>query len=352
MLAFYVTKPFLTAIVAGAIVAYLSYPLYEKVLKHIKNKTVAAAFISILIVLLITIPLFSVLGLVTKEAYDTYATLNRHNLGTNMMTVVCKEESGISCKAVKSIIDFLPENDAIKPFASPEAKLDYYLQVTIKKITEFIITNFSKFLASLPSLFLNFFIMMFITYYLLKDGDIVADKIKKILPFKEMHKQQVLEKFHDLTYGTFYGNILVAIIQGFLGALGFYFLGVPSPFLWGFVMIFFALIPYFGTAIIWLPAALNLVFIGYLQNDSSLTISGIVLLAYGTFVISTIDNILKPKLISRKSHLHPVIILLGVLGGLGLFGFIGLILGPFILALLMTFVDIYEKENTGIQKYI
>ena len=351
VLAYFITQPFLTAIVTGAIIAYLSYPLYESALKRIKSKTAAAAVISIFIVLLIIVPLVSVLGLVTAEAYNTYATLDSHNLGTNLMKVACKEQNWLSCKVVKSIANFLPENEQIKSFGSTEAKLDYYIQVTIKKITEFIIKNFSQFLVSLPSLILNFFIMIFIVYYLLKDGDYIASRIKNILPFKEIHKQEIIEKFHDLAYGTFYGNILVAVLQGFLAGIGFYFFGVPSPILWGFVTIFFALLPYFGTAIIWLPAALNLILIGYLQNDSASTINGIILLVYGTLVISTIDNVIKPKLISRKSHLHPVLILLGALGGLSFSGFIGLILGPFILALLITFLDIYETEKGDIQKY-
>jgi len=148
-----------------------------------------------------------------------------------------------------------------------------------------------------------------------------------------------------VTFAVFYGNIFVAIIQGILGGVGFFVLGVESPVLWGFVMILFALIPYFGTAIIWLPAALNLLFKGYLENDASYTARGIILIVYGILVISSIDNILKPRLIGSKAQVHPVLVLLGVLGGLSLFGFIGLILGPVMLALLMTFVDIYEEEK-------
>ena len=351
LLAFYITKPFLAAVITGAVAAYLSYPLYGKILKHAKNNSAAALTVSIFIVLLITVPIIAVLGLVSSEAYDTYTTLNTHNLGTNLIKTACREENWLSCRSLKLIVSILPENEGVKSFGSPEAKLDYYLQVTIKKIAEFIIQNFSKFLVSLPSMLLNFFVMIFVVYYLLKDGVYIATRIKNILPLKELHKQQVIQRFHDLTYGAFYGTIFVAVIQGFLGALGFYFFSIPSPILWGFVMIFFALIPYFGTAVIWLPAALNLILIGYLQNDSSYTINGIALLAYGVLVISTIDNMLKPKIIGAKSGLHPIFVLLGVLGGLSIFGFIGLIIGPVMLALLMTFVDIYEKEKEEIQKY-
>lgn len=340
LLAFFITKPFLPALATGAIIAYLAYPLHEKTLKRVKNKNFASLVISVFVVLIITVPFVSTLGLLSKEAYDTYAKLNQQNLGTNFMKIVCEEETRVSCSIFKSIVSFLPKND-----------LDYYLQITIKKITEFIIINASKFLVSIPSIMLNFFVMIFVVYYLLRDRDAVTSRIKNIMPLKEAEKQEVLNSFHNMIYAVFYGNIAIAILQGILGVIGFVIFGVPSPFLWGFVMMLFALVPYFGTAIIWLPAALNLAFMGYLQNNNSLVIRGILLIVYGVVVISSIDNILKPKLISSKAKVHPILVLVGVLGGLNLFGFIGLILGPVMLALLMTFVDIYEREKHEFEKY-
>lgn len=340
LLAFYITKPFLPALFTGGIIAYLSYPLYKKTLRFIKNKNLASLIVAIFIVLLLIVPLTFVLGLVSKEAYETYVSLSNQNLGTNFLKIVCRDENWLSCRAVNLFIGFLPEDN-----------LDYYLQVTIETITQFIIGNISKFLASVPSILLNFFVTMFVVYYLLKDGEAITERIKNILPLKATHKQDVLQTFHGITYAVFYGNIAVAIIQGIVGSIGFLILGVPSPILWGFVMILFALIPYFGTAIIWLPAALNLIFIGYLQNDNSQFIKGIILVIYGIFVISSIDNLLKPKIIGTKAKVHPILVLLGVLGGLSLFGFIGLILGPLMLALLMTFVGIYEREKSELEKY-
>lgn len=334
------TRPFLPALLTGAIIAYLSYPLYERILGCIKNKNFSSLIVALLVVLIITLPFVAVLGMVSKEAYNTYATLDKQNLGTNFMRTVCREENWLSCRFVNRFVGFLPENN-----------IDYYLQVTIEKITVFIINNVSKFIASIPSILLNFFVMVFVVYYLLKDGEAVVKRIKNILPLKEPHKRHVLERFHDIAYAVFYGNISIAVLQGILGGIGFLILGVSSPILWGFVMMLFALVPYFGTAVVWLPAALNFIFLGYLQNDNSLTIRGAMLILYGVFVISSIDNILKPKVIGIKADVHPILVLLGVLGGLSLFGFIGLILGPVMLALLMTFVEIYEEEKAELEKY-
>lgn len=340
VLAFYIAKPFLPALLTGAIVAYLSYPLYNATLRHIRNKNVVSLLIAIFIVLILTIPSIIVLGLVSNEAYAAYTTLTEQKLGTNFMAVICQDESSLSCKSIKSVISTLPEDN-----------LDYYLQVTIEKITAFVIESVSSFVASVPLFLLNFFVMVYAVYYLLKDGEIIAKKIKNILPLKESHKQHVLERFHSITSAVFYGNIFVAVIQGILGIIGFFIFGVKAPILWGFVMMVFALVPYIGTAIIWLPAALNLIFIGYLQNDNSFIVRGIMLIVYGVFIISTADNLLKPKLIGAKARVHPLLVLIGILGGLNLFGLIGFILGPLMLALVITFIDIYEEEKAEIKKY-
>ena len=324
----------------GAIIAYMSYPLYKKLSKHIRNKSAASFVIALLIVFIITVPFIIIVGLISEEAYYTYTTLNQHNLGTNFLRVACTDETSFTCKNVRLLVDFLPEKD-----------LDYYLQITIKKITAYIIENLSAIIVSIPSFLLDFFVMIFIVYYLLKDGELASDKIKSILPLKESHKEQVIQRFHEITSAMFYGNLFIAVLQGILGGIGFLLFGVPSPILWGFVMIFFALLPYFGTALVWLPAALNLIFIGYLHNSNSYIINGVMLLVYGTLVVSTIDNFVKPKMLGAKADVHPVLVLLGVLGGLSLFGFIGLILGPLMLSLLITFIDIYEKEKAEFKQY-
>ena len=339
LLAFYITKPFLPALFTGAIIAYLSSPLHIWLLRYVKNRNLASLIVTVFIVLVVTLPLIIALGLLSAEAYNAYSTLREQNLGTNFLKIACNEESWLSCKAVNWLIGFLPDGN-----------VDYYLQAVIERILVFITQNISEFAVSVPSILLNFFVLIFVVYYLLKDGESITAKIKNILPLKESQKRHVLGTFHSAAYGVFYGNISIAAIQGVLGGIGFLLLGVHSPFLWGFVMGLFALVPYFGTAIIWLPAALNLIFIGYLQNDNSSTIRGIVLIIYGIFIISSIDNILKPKLIGTKAKIHPIFVLIGILGGLSLFGFLGLILGPVMLALLVTLADIYEEEKTELEK--
>jgi predicted PurR-regulated permease PerM len=142
-----------------------------------------------------------------------------------------------------------------------------------------------------------------------------------------------------------YGSILIAVIQGALGALGFWIFGIESFFIWGMVMAIFALVPFVGTAIIWIPAALYLIAKGTTSGNMTLVWHGVGLLLYGVFIISSADNLLKPKLIGDRAGMHPVVVLLGVLGGLSLFGFAGFLIGPLILAAMTSFADIYQKEK-------
>ena len=341
LLAFYIAKPFLPALITGALISYLSYPLYKKTQHYIKNKSWAAFIVTIFIVLIFTVPTILIMSLAFKEAqyYTAYLETNGNHLGTNFLKVVCRNEDWTLCKATKSALSVLPRKDP-----------DYYIDAVVQKIVDYIIENVEKFLSSLLSILFDFFIMVFIVYYLYKDGYAVYQRVKQLLPVKESHKERILNRFHEITTAVFYGSIPTSIIQGILGSLGFLILGLPSPFLWGLIMGLFAFVPYIGTAIVWLPASLNLIFMGYIENNNTPLINGVLLFLYGLFVLSVIDHLLKPKLIGDKAAVHPVLVFIGVLGGLKLFGVIGLILGPVMLALVVTFIDVYEEEKDEIVK--
>ena len=134
------------------------------------------------------------------------------------------------------------------------------------------------------------------------------------------------------------GNVTTAFLQGLAGGVIFFILGVPSSLFWGFLIFLFAFVPAIGSTIIWIPAAVILILKGNL-------IKGIILIVYSIIVLGSIDNILKPKLISNRINLSSFMIFLAVLGGLKLFGIVGLIFGPLILALLSTFIQIYREET-------
>ncbi|MBI2208891.1 AI-2E family transporter [Candidatus Woesearchaeota archaeon] len=331
---FLIIKPFLTALLTGIVFSYIFYPVYKRILKRIPNKNASAFIASILVILVITMPLFFVLNTISKEAYATYILSRQKASNAQLLSSECQPADKSACK----IMNYIAEK-------ANDPQIKYYLDTTIKGAATRITGKISDILRSIPIFMLHMFITLFVMFFLFKDGNLLINKIGRLLPLKEKHRDRVLKKLNDMTSAVIYGSIAIAIIQGTLGGIGFFILGLPTPLLWGLVMMFASLIPYVGSSIVWLPAALLLILNGYIDADPTFIIRGILLIVYGIFVVGTIDNILKPKIIGEKGGLHPVLVLLGVVGGLQLLGFIGVIIGPILLALLVAFVNIYEEEK-------
>ena len=316
-------------------VAYIFYPLYKLVNKRIKNKNLASFIVTTLVILLIVIPSFFILNAVSREALFLYSASKDKIFTGEFFSSECSEEAtSFSCK----ITNFMKGI-----FSHPE--MQNYLSTTLKGATSFIVMRIRDFLLSIPSKLLNFFVMIFVTFFFFRDGKEFIKKVEGLLPLKKGHKQQVFVKFNNVAFAVIYGSIVIAIIQGTLGGIGFFAVGIKNPLIWAFIMMIFAVVPFVGTAVIWLPAALILIFSGYMESNTLIIVKGIALLLYGIFVISLVDNLLKPKIIGDRAKVHPVFILLGVIGGLHFFGFIGFVVGPVILALLVAFIKIFEEEK-------
>ena len=336
ILSYLIIRPFLTAVLIGIIFSYIFYPWYSRVHKRITGKNISSLITSILVILIITLPLFFVLNTVSKEARATYI-FSKQKLISGEFIRECQPENKSICQTLNYFT--AKAND-------PQIK--YYIDTSIKYATTKITETISNIVLSIPIFFLNLFIVLFIMFFLFRDGEILVNKIERVMPLKSEYKKHILKKLHDTAYAVIYGSIIIAIIQGALGGIGFLIFGLPSPILWGLVMIFASLVPYIGSSIIWFPAALILIFNGYINLEINLIIKGILFILWGVFIIGTIDNILKPKIIGSRSGLHPVLVLLGVVGGLELLGFVGIIIGPIILAMLVVFIKIYEEEKDNV----
>ena len=327
--------PFINAIFAGIILAYIFYPVYSKINKKLNRKNLSSLIVSILVILFLTVPFYFVINTVSREAYTIYIVTRQKVSSGSLISSECEKEADSIC----GIVNYIESK-----FKDPQ--LRYQFDNSIKNASTYIINSTSNLLLSVPSFLLNFFIIIFVMFFFFRDGHIMIDKIEKLLPLKKAHQDYVFKKFNDAMFAVVYGSIIVAIIQGALGSLGFFIFGVHSPILWGVMMMFFALIPFVGTSVIWLPAALLLIFNGYIDLDNLMMLKGLLLMLWGFLIVGLADNILKPKIIGAKAKIHPVLVLLGALGGLKFFGIIGVVVGPIILALLTTFIQIYEEEKS------
>lgn len=327
-----VVLPFFTSIISGALLAFIFYPLYIRAAAKM-HKKIAAFMVAALVVLLVTIPAVFVINSLTQQTSYLYIRAKQQIIGGEFIDDRCYEDS-IICNTVKDVNSLL-QDENIKTYA-----IDI-----LNKLLAFITQKFSEFVFSLPRVVLNIIVMLFTMYYLLQDGPRLIKWLAEAAPLKVHHQEEILKQFGEVTKAVIYGSFIVALIQGALGAFGMWAFGIKSFLWWSIVMTFFALIPFIGTWVVWFPASLYLGLSGYLQAETGLIWRGIGLFFYGLLIISTIDNILKPFIVANRANVHPLLIFIGIIGGLFAFGFVGLLLGPIVLALLQTLLIIYHRET-------
>ena len=300
-----------------------------------------------LIILIFLIPFGFILNMLIKQASLASNVIKEVAVTGNIFGVDCNNSDSVSCKLSESIKGIS---------ANPNIK--FYLEDFFRKTTSSLTQSISKFIFAIPRRILDIFIIFFVSFYLFRDGELILEKIKGLIPMKKDHKEHIIKRFEDITYAVLYGTIIASIVQGVLGTLGFFILGLlllkfggiyssillGSPILWGIMMALFALIPFLGAVVVWLPIALIELLSGIIKGNAWQTGIGIALMVYGIFFISIVDNIIKPKIVGEKAGIHPMLIFLGVIGGLALFGLIGAFIGPIILTILIAFLKIYKEE--------
>ncbi|WLH33764.1 AI-2E family transporter [Pseudomonas sp. FP2196] len=188
----------------------------------------------------------------------------------------------------------------------------------------------------------SFFIMLYLLFFLLRDGPELARKVRTALPLEENHKRRLQLKFNRVVRATVKGNVLVAITQGALGGAIFWFLDIPSALLWAVLMAFLSLLPAVGAGIVWAPVALYFLLSGMIWQ-------GVVLGLFGVFVIGLVDNVLRPILVGKDTRMPDYMILISTLGGLAVFGLNGFVIGPLIAALFMSSWALFVETKPKVQ---
>ncbi|MBW3014708.1 AI-2E family transporter [Candidatus Woesearchaeota archaeon] len=330
-LAYKLILPFLVPVFAAIVVAILIYPLYQRMNKRFKHKTINAIILIVILFLVVGIPMFFVLNALVKDVFVTYITAKQNLLSGDIFPTAC--EKSFFCDVSQEINSYLRK---------PETR--YYIQEAGNKIQTYLVTHGSNLIFSIPSRIIDIFIFIVLLFYFMKDGAKFIEYTKKLLPMDRRHQEHLVKKSRDTIYGVLYGQFLTAFIQGAIGAIIFYILGISAPIFWGVVMMFVSIIPV-GTWIVWLPASFSLIFEGITASNNVMIWKGGILLILGVFIISTVDNFIKPFLIGSKVKIHTALIIIGIFGGLKLFGIIGIFIGPMILTLLLAFFDIYRESR-------
>ncbi|MCM2325953.1 MAG: AI-2E family transporter, partial [Candidatus Woesearchaeota archaeon] len=301
----------LYSIIASAIVAYLFYPVFRWIESKVKNSSLASVLTIITVYLIIIIPSIFIISTLIQEVPGIYGSF-----------VTATQAGKIDPYLSKISQDFGVDIDVTKIIGGFATKT---------------LTSLQQLLTVLPVKILNLIVGTFFMYFYFKEGKKMALLLMHYLPFGVKNSKIILEELKKTTDAVVYGQIITASIQFILATVMFFLLGIKSPLFFAVMLFFFAVIPMVGPAFVYVPLGVLLLF----SPDGSV-LKGVILLIFGFGVISSVDNIVKPIVISDKMKLHTAAVLISMIGGLAVFGVLGVVLGPIILTLFVTLFNIYE----------
>ena len=302
------------------IFSILFSPFYNWLNKETKRPSLSSSITIFVILLLVILPSILILGAITNEVFKIVSILESGDFVIESSSIIPSIENAI--KLIGLNIDDIYKQ--LNQFAYSLSQLTY---TTLIRITENI---FSFIVSSL--------IMVYLLFFFLKDGENIINNCISVFPMDDDHERYLLDQFHQVTKVTIKGTFIVAFAQGFLGFVILSILNIQGAILWGFLMALFSILPGIGTAIVWLPITIFLIY-------SGMWLQGLILLFSGLFIIGLVDNLLRPYLISKETSLPDYLVLLTTIGGISLFGISGFVIGPIIASLFISIWSLMKKIN-------
>jgi predicted PurR-regulated permease PerM len=324
-----ILSPFILALFWGAIITLTLYPLHVRLTKLLRNrKSISSLIMTILATFLIILPLVFISATVAVDMFDIYQSLT-----DNVEVSELKSSLG----KLKGLLPVSVLEELEKRLQIGELNIHQMAVKGLGSVSGYVINEIQHAATNLTGLLINFGMMIFALFFFFRDGDSMLERIKSLIPMKDEQKDEIFKKFYDTLNAVIVGVMVTAAIQGILQGLFFWILGISYSVLGGVLTFIFALIPIAGAVIVWLPVGLYLVFTGSIY-------AGIGVLVFGGLVVSSVDNFLKPMIIGGKVKLSTLFLVLTIFGSLSVFGFTGIILGPILLAIFMSFIEIYKSE--------
>jgi predicted PurR-regulated permease PerM len=323
VLSFMMIAPLWSLIFGGLLVGYLGYPIFARIYAWLAPRRAISAALSLLVLLVLVLVPAGYLGyeLVTQTQ--------------GLVTNVTADDVRSSLEGVTNMTrEYLGWPEVREGQTPAEAAIEQAVP-RLRGAVLSSLPNAAQFLAEFG---LGVSVVLFIGYYALRDGDRLVDYVEELMPLEPHTEDRILDEVRNYTDAVVFGQVATAVVQGLAAGLGFWIFQVPAPVLFGFATAVLSLLPVIGPPLVWLPISIFLI-------ASGSTGRGVGLLIWSALLVSTIDNVLKPKIMSERSGMHPTIALLGVIGGLVAFGFMGFLLGPVILALFLTMLNIYMDQR-------
>jgi len=319
--------PFYGAILWATVLAIVFAPLYRRLSSSMGRRNLAATACMLIIVTMVILPLTLTAASLLQEATNLYETIESGQMDFGQF--------------VKQVIDALPawatgilDRFGLTDLSTIQSSLSAALVQGSKTIAAQALSvgkGTANFIVSL-------FLMLYLLFFFLRDGAALSSNIKDAIPLPAEQKRELFTKFAIVTRAMFKGSLLVAAVQGALGGLIFWILGIHAPVLWGVVMALLSLLPAIGAALVWLPVAIYFLATGAIWE-------GAVLIAFGAFVIGLVDNLLRPFLVGKDTELPDFVALISTLGGIAIFGLNGFVIGPTIAAMFIAVWDIFSASR-------
>ena len=328
LLFFWLIKDFFQPVFWAAVLTILFRPIYRRINVAFRGKErLASVATLIVIILVVIIPLFFIGMAVVQEAAKLVDRVASGEVDVQGSVDRAEE-------ALPAVIEYL------EGFGVDVARIRQGLSSAAVAGSQYLASQALTIGQNALQFGVLFFVMLYLLFFLLKDGDEVFAAVIRALPLGDRRERRLFSKFAEVSRATIKGTLVVGAVQGFLGGLAFWILGIDAAIFWGIVMTVLSLLPAIGAALIWIPAAIILLVTGSY-------VKGIALVLLGTFVISLVDNFLRPILVSRDTEMPDYLVLIATLGGLTAFGISGFVIGPVIASLFLTVWLMFEDEHGG-----
>ena len=320
-LVFRIVEPFLEPLAWSAVLAIIFYPVHQWIMRRLRPN--GAALVSTLgVTLLLIAPALAVLVYTAREALDATA---------RVQATLMDPEKALPTHALAWIRHQLPQAWRSTDFSEP-------LRQGAERIATFMASRLAGLVKNLFTFVVDLFIVIFALFFMFRDGEEIVRGAGHLLPFDEAIQEEMLRESRDLVFASVAVALVIAVLQGVLGGLAFAVGGISSSIFWAVLIAFFSLVPVVGSALIWVPGALFLAFNGHWGKGLA-----VVVICGG--VAGVADNIVRPLLLRNRTRLNELLLFLGVLGGLEVFGLLGLVIGPTILAAAMGVFRVYVEHR-------
>jgi len=314
-------QPFLVPLAWAAVLAICFYPTHKRFEQHFK-RAAAALLSTASVALLIIVPLLGVASAFVSEAYTILG-----NVPQLMADMPASAQRWLQMALV-----YVPGGETIDPAT--------LLADAARRVAAFLSAQVAGILQDVAMFVINMVITLFTLFFLFRDGPAVMNGIRRVIPLDSAVRERLIAKTSTMVTASVASSLVVASVQGLLSGLTFWILGLNAPVFWGVVTAVFCLLP-FGAWVVWAPAAIWLIFSGSV-------VRGLVLAGVGAGIVSAVDNVLRPLLMSERSEMNGLLLLISLLGGVVAFGSVGLVAGPVLMGIAMVLFDAFTSDNTAL----